>query len=116
MVHALLWGFCLALGNVSLALLTAWLVRDIHELQRYFRIFIIGLSVRTIVTLILFGVLYLGMGEHRLSFGLSFILSFAAMLGVEVFLIHWMELRHTQNVPVQLQRRASNNKLLNNDY
>lgn len=111
MTQAVIIGFCLALGNVMLALLTAWAVRNVQELQRYFRIFIIGLSIRTVMTLALFGFLYLGMGEHRLSFGLSFIISFAVMLGFEVYLIHQMDSKKVQNFSRRLQRRTSNDTL-----
>lgn len=108
MIQAAVIGFALALGNVTLALITTRLVRNVHELQQYFRIIIIGLSIRTGITLILFGILYLRMGEHQLSFGLSFILSFAVMLGVEVYIIHRMESGNAPKVPLHLQRRTQN--------
>jgi hypothetical protein len=90
-----LWAIILATANIAVALLAARWAQRSSTIELFFRWVVGGLVVRTLGTLGLFAWIFLRFQSDRASqfvFALVFVLCYALLLGVEVWLLHCWQL------------------------
>jgi hypothetical protein len=122
-VLATAYALQIALANVALALALAFWARRREDINDFFVIVVGGIAVRTILTLVAFGLTFAKLQREQqaspaanqhltFTFALAFILSFAVLLGVEVAIVHISQRKYAANtaatLPTGLERRTGN--------
>jgi hypothetical protein len=118
----------IAIANVAAALLLAFWAKRRADINQFFMIVVGGIAVRTVLTLLAFGAVYAMLqrtyplataaanGQNSIQnsgqssgqntvlfiFTLSFILSFAILLGMEVAILHRSQRRYSATIPSHL--------------